>query len=151
MLQNFPLQFALICYLFTIGGRKADDIVTWVTRNSGPATTTLETLQEAKDLVEKDQVVIIGYFESTESTEAKAYSAAADSLSDSLTFGITTSKEITEGMEADVDSVVVYKKVSLLFFFKVDACWHSCLLSHFLGRLNKQDSCLFMINSVFSL
>ena len=72
----------------------------------------MESLDQVKELVASEEVMIMGYFESTDSTEAGAYSAAADSLSESLTFGITTDKDIITGMEADVNTVVVYKKVS---------------------------------------
>ncbi len=82
-------------------------------RNSGPSTKTLTTVQEAKDLVEREEVVLVGYFEELESLEAMAYIAAADSLSDSSTFGITTDKTVMEGMEADVNTVVLYKKVNI--------------------------------------
>ena len=71
----------------------------------------MESLEQVKSLVEAEDVVIVGYFESTESVEAGAYAAAADSLSESLTFGITTDTDIITGMEAEVNTVVVYKKV----------------------------------------
>ena len=107
--------------LLIIGGRTAQDIVSWVIRNSGPSTTTLSSLQEAKDIVEREEVVLIGYFESTDSVEAMAYTAAADSLSESTTFGITTDMDVIQGMEADVNTVVLYKKVWITFD-KIHVC-----------------------------
>ena len=55
--------------------------------------------------------MIVGYFESNSSLEAGAYLAAADSGSESLVFGISTEKEVIDGLEATVNTVVVYKKV----------------------------------------
>lgn len=92
------------------GGRKASDIVGWLNRNTGPAATNLETVEEAKEFIDKEDVVIVGYFESNSSLEAGAYLAAADSGSESLVFGISTEKEVIDGLEATVNTVVVYKK-----------------------------------------
>ena len=114
MVMKFIVMLGLdscISCLFLVGGRKADDIVAWVTRNSGPSLATLATLQEAQDQVEKNEVSVIGYFDSLESEEAKAYEAAADSLADAVTFGVSTVKEVMEGMEASANTVVLYKKV----------------------------------------
>ncbi len=92
--------------------------------------------------------MIMGYFESTDSTEAGAYSAAADSLSESLTFGITTDKDIITGMEADVNTVVVYKKVGWLSvgIFVLFPCFK---LFSYLDLKNKQ--CLFVCDYVVYL
>ncbi len=51
---------------------------------------------------------MIGFFESTESDDAAAYIAAADSQ-DSINFGIVTSKDVAEGLEATMDSIVLFK------------------------------------------
>lgn len=104
-----------------LGGRKASDIVAWVIKNSGPSTTTLETSEEIKALIEKQDVTIFGYFETLESEEAGAYKAAADSLSDSLTFGLTTNSQAIEDMKADVNSVIVYKKV--IYYIVMEITW----------------------------
>lgn len=93
----------------SLGGRTAKEIVTWLNKRTGPPAQLLKTIEEAKDFSEKDDVVIIGYFEDENSDKAKAYTSAADSQ-DTLYFGIVTSKEVAEGMEATMDSIVVYKK-----------------------------------------
>ena len=91
------------------GGRTAKEIVTWLYKRTGPPADDLETADEAKEFSEKDDVVIIGFFEDAESANAKAYLAAADSQ-DTLYFGIVTKKEVAESLEATFDSVVVFKK-----------------------------------------
>ncbi len=51
---------------------------------------------------------MIGFFESEESENAQAYIAAADSQ-DAINFGIVTSKDVAEGLEATMDSIVLFK------------------------------------------
>ena len=53
--------------------------------------------------------MIIGFFKDAESANAKAFLAAADSQ-DTLYFGIVTNKEVAASLEANFDSVVVFKK-----------------------------------------
>ena len=54
---------------------------------------------------------MIGFFEDKDSEEAKAFIAAADSYDD-LPFGITSVKEVAEALEAQMNTVVVFKKVN---------------------------------------
>lgn len=54
-------------------------------------------------------MVVVGFFEDAESDKAKAYINAADTQ-DSIYFGIVTSSEVAESLEATMDSVVVFKK-----------------------------------------
>lgn len=44
------------------GGRTADEIVNWLKKKTGPPATTLETVDAAKDMIEKSDVVVIGFF-----------------------------------------------------------------------------------------
>lgn len=106
------MSFVFVTSLFvpsTSGGRTAKEIVTWLNKKTGPPAEDLETVEEAKEFSEKDDVVIIGFFEDAESAKAKAYLSAADSQ-DSLYFGIVSKKEVAESLEASFDSVVVFKQ-----------------------------------------
>lgn len=91
------------------GGRTAKEIVSWLNKRMGPAAEALETAEAAKEFSEKDDVVVIGFFEDVESDNAKAYINAADTQ-ETIYFGIVTSKEVAESLEATMDSVVVFKK-----------------------------------------
>ena len=53
---------------------------------------------------------MIGFFKDVETNEAKAFIAVAETQ-DSLAFGITSSQEVADAMEATFDSIILYKKV----------------------------------------
>lgn len=44
------------------GARKADDIVNWLLKKSGPPAKDLSTVDEAKTFIEAHNVVIVGFF-----------------------------------------------------------------------------------------
>lgn len=90
------------------GGRKADDIVSWLEKRSGPPALELATHEEVTKLIEDKPVVVIGYFENTESAESKAFTAAAES-EDTITFAYTISAEVAKAMESDVPAIWLYK------------------------------------------
>ena len=92
------------------GGRTADDIVRWLLKRTGPPATDLTEADQAKKYSEGSDVVVIGFFEDKESEQAKAFIAAADSYDD-LPFGITSVKEVAEALEAEMNTVIVFKKV----------------------------------------
>ena len=95
-----------------IGGRKADDIVAWLEKSLGPVVTDLKSAADIKEFTGKADVVVVGYFTSNETDEAKAYIAAADSGIEGLNFGICINADVTKEAEASVNTVVLYKKVS---------------------------------------
>lgn len=97
-------------YLCIPGGRTADDIVRWLLKRTGPPATDLTEVEQAKTFSEGGEVVVIGFFEDKESEEAKAFITAADSY-DEVPFGITSVKEVAEALEAQMNTVVVFKKV----------------------------------------
>lgn len=94
---------------YNIGGRTAKEIVTWLNKRTGPPAEMLETVEEAKEFTEKEDVVVVGFFEDAESDKAKVYINAADTQ-DTIYFGIVTSKEVAESLDATMDSIVVFKK-----------------------------------------
>ena len=112
--MNILINFLVYSFLHFLprdlaGGRTQKEIVTWLYKRTGPPAEDLETADEAKEFSKKDDVAIIGFFEDAESANAKAYLAAADSQ-DTLYFGIVTSKDVAESLEATFDSVVVFKQ-----------------------------------------
>lgn len=44
------------------GGRKSADIINWLKKKTGPPAATLEGVEAAKAFVDKDDVVVVGFF-----------------------------------------------------------------------------------------
>ena len=49
-------------HVIFVGGRQAPDIVNWLKKNTGPPCVTIDTVDAAKAMIEKDEVVVIGFF-----------------------------------------------------------------------------------------
>ena len=84
-------------------------------KKTGPPAIDLTDPEKAKIFSEKDEVVLIGFFEDVESKNALAYKAVAE-VQDGLSFGITSSSEVAEALEATFDSVILYKQVNWFNF-----------------------------------
>jgi protein disulfide-isomerase A1 len=91
------------------GGRQAADIVSWVTKKSGPPAKTLDSVDDAKSFIEKNDVVVVGYFKDLESSPAKAFIEAAGSLDD-YPFAITTAQSVADEHKIGEDTVTLFKK-----------------------------------------
>merc|ERR1712038_616785 len=74
------------------GGRQAADIVNWLKKKTGPPAATL-TVELAKSMAEKDEVVIYGLFSDLESAAAKAFIEVA-AATDDLPFGISDAADV---------------------------------------------------------
>jgi len=90
------------------GGRQAADIVNWLKKKTGPPAATL-TVELAKSMAEKDEVVIYGLFSDLESASAKAFIEVA-AATDDLPFGISDAADVKAEYGVDADSVVLLKK-----------------------------------------
>ena len=44
------------------GGRQASDIVNWLKKKTGPPAQTLDTVDNAQTFIDKDDVVVVGFF-----------------------------------------------------------------------------------------
>ena len=49
-------------------GRQSADIINWLKKKTGPPATRLDDVATANKMIEKDDVVIMGYFKVSEST-----------------------------------------------------------------------------------
>ena len=59
-MQILPLIWS---YVLTFSaGRQSADIVNWLKKKTGPSATKLEDVASANQMIEKDEVVVIGYF-----------------------------------------------------------------------------------------
>ncbi|XP_076247333.1 protein disulfide isomerase isoform X2 [Calliopsis andreniformis] len=91
------------------GGRKADEIVAWVTKKSGSAAKTLQSVEETKSFIDAENVAIIGFFKDMESSGAKVFMDVCNSIDDHV-FGVTSSDEVFSEYGAQDGTVILFKK-----------------------------------------
>jgi protein disulfide-isomerase A1 len=91
------------------GGRQADDIVAWLKKKTGPPAEALTTGDSAKTFIDGADVVVVGYFSDAESDSAKAFLGAAAKL-ESIPAGIVSDEGVAKETEAEMGTIVVYKK-----------------------------------------
>ncbi len=91
------------------GGRTADTIVAWVEKKTGPPAATLASVEEAKKLVEDNEIAVIGFFADVDSDAAKAFLEVAGA-NDDLKFGITSDSGVNSEYDVSGDRVVLFKK-----------------------------------------
>lgn len=75
------------------GGRTADDIIRWVKKKTGPATTEIADLEAFEKAQKDNKVFVLGFFEKYEGDEHQAYEEAAQK-SDDAAFLKTTSADV---------------------------------------------------------
>jgi len=91
------------------GGRQAADIVTWLNKKTGPPAAVVDSVDDAKKMIEKADVVVVGFFMDVDSEAAKAFISVADDKDD-VPFGITSSKEVFDEYKVEKDGIVLFKK-----------------------------------------
>jgi protein disulfide-isomerase A1 len=91
------------------GGRTAPDIVNWLKKKTGPPTTALETVDEAKAFIDKSEVVLIGFFKDAESDAAKVYIEAAGGIDD-LPMAHVVNEAVFAEYQIEKDTIVLFKK-----------------------------------------
>eukprot|EP00052_Salpingoeca_macrocollata_P013550 m.105852 g.105852 ORF g.105852 m.105852 type:complete len:501 (-) comp18961_c0_seq1:213-1715(-) len=90
------------------GGRSAADIVAWVNKKAGPPAVVIDTVAAAKEQQEKNDVFVLGLFNSADSDEAKAFTAAADM--GEIVYGISTSADVAKEFGVAAPKIVLFKK-----------------------------------------
>nr|ADZ76592.1 protein disulfide isomerase [Conus imperialis] len=99
--SNSPVDYS--------AGRQAEDIVNWLKKKTGPPAKELKDKDAAKTFVEKDEVVVIGFFKDQESEGALAFKKAAAGIDD-IPFSITSDDAVFKEYKMDRDGVVLLKK-----------------------------------------
>lgn len=91
------------------GGRRADEIVSWLKKKTGPACKQLSSADDVKAFADTNDVVVIGLFKDASSKDAAAYEAVAQKLDD-VPFGISSNADVNKHLEKDSDGIVLLKK-----------------------------------------
>lgn len=91
------------------GGRKADEIIAWLKKKTGPAATRLITPADVEKFRAENDVVVIGVFSALDSDKATAFERAAADLD--LPFGIGLASDLADAVDVKsaTDAVVLYK------------------------------------------
>ncbi|BFY97061.1 hypothetical protein BsWGS_00101 [Bradybaena similaris] len=90
------------------GDRETDAIVKKMSREAGPVSKQLETMEDAHRFIDKDTVGVIGFFESDNNNEAKAFLKVADQYS-FIRFAHTTSDEIKKELNMTKQGAILYR------------------------------------------
>lgn len=91
------------------GGRTSADIVSWLKKKTGPPAKELATVDAAKEFIEANNVVVIGFFKDQTTETAKAFLTAASGIDDHQ-FGIVTDDSVFSEYNVDGEKVVLFKK-----------------------------------------
>ncbi|KAF8319531.1 uncharacterized protein EI90DRAFT_3254769 [Cantharellus anzutake] len=91
------------------GPRQADGIISYMTKQSLPAISTVasENLEEFKVA---DKVVVLAYATSTEEAPIPAFSSVAETYRDDYLFGLTTDEAAIKAAGVTPPAIVLYKK-----------------------------------------
>ncbi|KAL4240459.1 Protein disulfide-isomerase [Mactra antiquata] len=90
-------------------GRTASDIVNWLKKKTGPPATVVENKEQAAALIEKDQVVVLGFFKDAKSDDAKVFIDVAATI-DEIPFGIVSDEDTFKEYEMEADGIMLFKK-----------------------------------------
>ncbi|XP_067647396.1 protein disulfide-isomerase [Eurosta solidaginis] len=90
------------------GGRQAADIVSWVTKKTGPPAKDLNTVEEAEQFLKDNEIAVIGFFKNQDSDSAKAFVSVANAL-DTFVFAITGNDDVISKYEAKDGAVILFK------------------------------------------
>ncbi|KAJ7507859.1 protein disulfide isomerase [Mycena galericulata] len=91
------------------GPRKADGIVSYMTKQSLPAVTEV-TAANLEEFQQADNLVVVAYVAATSAIPGPEFSATAEKHRDDFLFGMTTDQDAIAAAKADVPSVIVYRK-----------------------------------------
>jgi len=88
------------------GGRKAPEIVSWISKKTGPAALNLEDVDAANKFKSDNEVNVIGYF--PEGSDSAAFMAAADSVDD-VPFAITSNADVAKELDLAEGGITLFK------------------------------------------
>ncbi|KAF4556225.1 Thioredoxin-like protein 1 [Elsinoe fawcettii] len=90
------------------GQRKADAIISYMTKQSMPAVSIIDS-KSIEDFKTQDKVVVVGYFAADDKTSNTTFTGIADTLRDSHLFGATSDAALAEKEGVKQPSIVLYK------------------------------------------
>jgi len=90
------------------GQRKAQAIISYMTKQSMPAVSTVDS-STLEDFKTADKVVLVGYFAADDKVSNETFGAVADTLRDSYLFGATSDVALAKAEGIKQPAIVLYK------------------------------------------
>lgn len=94
-----------------LGPKKAESIAEWLRRRVGSSATRLESEEDVQALIDKWDLVVIGFFKDLQEEDVATFLALAKDALD-MTFGLTDQPQVFQKFGLAEDTVVLFKKVS---------------------------------------
>ncbi|KAK4924509.1 protein disulfide-isomerase precursor [Elasticomyces elasticus] len=91
------------------GPRKAQAIVSYMTKQSLPSVSLLQSSDALEEFKTADKVVLVGYFSKDDKTSNATFEELADELRDSFLFGATDDAALAKAEGVTQPAVVLYK------------------------------------------
>ncbi|KAK1066384.1 protein disulfide-isomerase precursor [Friedmanniomyces endolithicus] len=91
------------------GPRKAQAIVSYMTKQSLPSVSLLHTSDALEEFKTADKVVLVGFFGKDDKTSNATFEEVADQLRDSFLFGATSDPKLAEAEGVSQPAIVLYK------------------------------------------
>ena len=91
------------------GPRKADAIVSFMTKQNMPAVTVLESETAHDEFKTSDKVVVVGYFAQNDLTNNVTFAEAAEAMRDGYLFGATADEALAKAAGISRPAIVLYK------------------------------------------
>ena len=91
------------------GPRKADGIVNWLKKKTGFPAEKLADVEAAKNFIDNQDVAVVGFFDSEDSDEAKAFLEAVRS-DDENSYGFSGESAVFEEYKVSSPKIVLFKK-----------------------------------------
>ena len=91
------------------GARKAQAIVSYMTKQAMPAVSLLESSTALEEFKTADKVVLVGYFGADDKTSNATFGEVAEELRDSFLFGATSDADLAKAEGVKQPSIVLYK------------------------------------------
>lgn len=92
------------------GPRKAAAIVSYMTKQSLPPVSLLESGNSLEEFKTADKVVLVGYFSADDKSSNATYNAVAEELRDSFLFGATSDETLAKAEGVKQPAIVLYKQ-----------------------------------------
>lgn len=91
------------------GARKAAAIVSYMTKQSLPAVSTLSDKSALEEFKTADKVVLVAYFDKDDKASNETFTEVANALRDDYLFGAASSSDLVEGEGLKQPSIRLYK------------------------------------------